>query len=60
MIHFSSLKRDYYLSKGDMTLEMGCSREKMSSCMIHLDHPQAVNEVLTISASIVLLACNRH
>ena len=23
MIRFGSLKRDYYLSKGDMTLEMG-------------------------------------
>ena len=52
MIRFSSPKRDYSLSKGDMTLEKGFrSQHSKDVCMIHSDRPRAVNELPTISAS---------
>ena len=49
-----SPERDYLLSKGDMTLEKGLRSQHSKDVQlhtIHLDCPQAVNELPTISAS---------
>ena len=51
MIRFGSPERDYSLFKGDMTLEKGLRSQHSKDVQLHSDHPRAVNELPTISAS---------
>ena len=52
MIRFGSPKRDYSLSKGDMTLEKGLRSQHSKDIQLHSDRPWAVNELPTISGTI--------
>jgi len=64
MIHFGSLKRDYSLSKEDMTLEKGLRSQHGKDVQLHnsLRSPRPVNKLCTISASmykVITISCKK-
>jgi len=64
MIHFGSLKRDYSLSKEDMTLEKGLRSQHGKDIQLHnlLGSPRPVNKLRTISASmykVIAVSCKK-
>ena len=50
---FQLCRKRLFALQGDMTLE-DRNTAKVSSCMIHSDRPGEINELPTVSASIVI------